>query len=391
MNTTPRVHRFGPASRLLVATLLAASVSVVTSAETASAQRRVESESVEMEIGEQITIPGADVTSYQVSVEGIVEVVYDEASTNFVLAAQRAGVTSLLLIYSDGRQVRYRLSVTTGVPESGTEGGVPVRTNIRLDMYFLQLNDNYSHALGIGWPSSFGGGDLTTNLSVSGPLDALTTTLSLAGNVVQALPRLDLAMSSGWGRIMRQVMVVTANGEEATLDTGGEVNFQIVGTNAVNIRTIRFGSILTVTPRYDPSSRRMDLRLSADISELTPPYQASGPPGRTRTMVTTLVNLVLGESIVLGGLVARSTTEAQGGLPGLSQIPILGVLFGTNSRREENVENYLFIVPTVVEAVSRSESDRITEVLDVYRNYGAIGGRGLGDIDLIEPSPPGYE
>jgi pilus assembly protein CpaC len=392
MNTTHRSLPSAtvPAWMLLLTGILGAAGALAPAA--ASAQRRADGESITMEVGDQVTIPAADVASYQVSVEGVVEVIYDERSTNFVLAAQRAGVTSLLLIYSDGRQVRYRLSVSTGEETTEDSGGVPVRTNIRLDMYFLQLNDNYSHALGIGWPPAFGaGGTLTTALTVAGPPDALATTLSIAGNVVQALPRLDLAMSSGWGRVMRQVMVVTANGEEATVDTGGEVNFRIVSGLAVDIRTIRFGSILTVTPRYDSTTRRIDLQLNADISELTPPYQADGPPGRTRTTVTTLVNLELGESIVLGGLVARSTTEAQGGLPGLSQIPILGVLFGTNSRREENTENYLFIVPTVVEAVSRSESDRITEVLDVYRNFGNIGGRGLGDIELVEPSPSGYE
>jgi pilus assembly protein CpaC len=198
-------------------------------------------------------------------------------------------------------------------------------------------------------------------------------------------------MSTGWGRIVRQLMLVTANGEEATIDAGGEINFQIATGLSVNIRTITFGSILAVTPRYDSSSRRIDLTISADVSELTPPFQAGGPPGRTRTTVSTLVNMELGESLVLGGLVARATNESQGGLPGLSQIPILGVLFGTNARNEVNTENYLFIVPTVVESVPRADADRITEVLDLYRNYGNIGGRGLNDIELIEPSPPGFE
>ena len=35
--------------------------------------------------------------------------------------------------------------------------------------------------------------------------------------------------------------------------------------------------------------------------------------------------------------------------------------------------------------------DRITEALHVYEDYGSIGGHGLGDIELIEPSPPGFE
>lgn len=356
----------------------------------AEAQRRADSESLEMEVGDQVTIPGADVASYSEGTEGIVSVRYDERSTNFVLAAQRPGVTSLLLIYTDGRQVRYRVTVLDPERSVTATGGVPVRENIRMDMYFLQLDDNYTHSIGIGWPSSFGGGDLTPSFVIP-VTPAADPTITISANITQLLPRLDLAMSSGWGRIMRQAMLVTANGEQATINAGGEINFQIITGFSATIRTITFGSILTVTPRYDSTSRRIDLTIAADISELTAPFQAGGPPSRTRTQVTTLVNLELGESLVLGGMVARTTNEVQGGLPGLSQIPILGVLFGTNARNEINTENYLFIVPTVVEAVSRADADRITEVLDLYRNYGAIGGRGLNDIELIEPSPPGFE
>jgi len=354
----------------------------------AEAQRHADSESLEMEVGDQVTIPGADVASYSEGTEGIVSIRYDERSTNFVLAAQRPGVTSLLLIYTDGRQVRYRITVLDPERSVTATGGVPVRENIRLDMYFLQLDDSYTHALGIGWPASFGGGEGFATIAATLPADPAIT---ISATINQVLPRLDLAMSSGWGRIMRQAMVVTANGEEATINAGGEVNFQIATGLSVSIRTITFGSVLTVTPRYDSSSRRIDLTVAADVSELSPPFQAGGPPGRTRTTVTTLVNMELGESLVLGGIVARATNESQGGLPGLSQIPILGVLFGTNARNEINTENYLFIVPTVVESVPRADADRITEVLDLYRNYGSIGGRGLNDIELIEPSAPGFE
>lgn len=375
-----------------VALLLALALtplSYVASPETADAQRRGDAEALEMEVGDQVTIPGADVASYSIAgSEEIVSVRYDERSTNFVIAAQRPGVTSLLLIYNDGRQVRYRITVLDPARSVTATGGVPVRENIRLDMYFLQLTDNYTHSLGIAWPGSYGGGILTANLTSTFIADP---TVTLTGSIEQALPRLDLAQASGWGRIMRQAMLVTANGEEATIDAGGEVNFPVNTGLSASIRTITFGSVLTVTPRYDSSTRRIDLQLSADVSELTAPYVPGGPPGRTRTTVNTLVNLELGESMVLGGLVARAAFEGQGGLPGLSQIPILGVLFGTNTRREENTENYLFIVPTVVESVPRSEADRITEVLELYRNYGTIGGRGLGDIEMIEPSPPGFE
>ena len=87
----------------------------------------------------------------------------------------------------------------------------------------------------------------------------------------------------------------------------------------------------------------------------------------------------------------RTRTQSASGLPGLSQIPIIGVLFGVNERVESTSESLLFIVPTVVQPVPRAQADRISEALRVYESFGSIGGPGLGDIELFEPSPPGYE
>jgi type II secretory pathway component GspD/PulD (secretin) len=123
------------------------------------------------------------------------------------------------------------------------------------------------------------------------------------------------------------------------------------------LRTIRFGTIIEMTPRYDSGSGRVEVQIRADVSELTPPVTGS-IPGRSRTEVRTLVNLELGQSIMLGGLTSRSAQSSQSGLPGLSQIPILGVLFGTNSRREDAQENFVFVVPTVTQAVGRAQIGR---------------------------------
>lgn len=388
--------------RILFALALAlAAPALAPTSAAAQSRTRPDSETLQMEVGDQVTIPGSDVASYSEGTEGVVSVRYDERSMNFVIVAQRSGSTSLLLIYNDGHQVRYRITVL-GDEEIVVAGGVPIRENVRIDVYFVELHQDYRHAIGIGWPPSYGGGELSPSVTYSNTttnrtdmgmtLTTLTDTLSttLAGTINQALPRLDLSQAAGWTRILRHAMVVTANGEEASIDTGGEQNFRVVGGLAAEIRTVRFGSIVTMTPRYDSTTRRIEIHVNADISELTPPVDAN-IPGRTRTVVDSTVNLELGQSIVLGGLVGATARESQGGLPGLSQIPILGVLFGTNNRSEERVENFVFIVPTVVQAVPRADADRIAEALRVYQDFGSIGGHGLDDIELIEPSPPGYE
>jgi type II secretory pathway component GspD/PulD (secretin) len=86
------------------------------------------------------------------------------------------------------------------------------------------------------------------------------------------------------------------------------------------------------------------------------------------------VNLELGQSLVIAGLTARSESHGREGLPGLSQIPILGALFGVHQERSTHSENLIFIVPTVVDAVSLHARERVREALALFDDYN-------GDLD----------
>ncbi|MBN8613838.1 MAG: type II and III secretion system protein [Deltaproteobacteria bacterium] len=371
--------------------LLAVGAPMVTTLVTgeAHAQRRSEARPVELTVGESEAIQNDGVSTFTNGDDTVAQVDYDDNTGNFLVRARRAGETELLLIYDDGRQVRYRITVRARVQAAaGME--VLARDDIRLDLYFVELRESYTHQIGISYPSSFppGGAGFQGELN----FDLVTATLTRAtASITEALlPRLDLAQTAGWARLLRQAVLVTVNGEQATIDAGGEINIVVTAGLQTQLRTIRFGTIIEMTPRYDSSSGRVEVQISADVSELTPPVTGN-VPGRSRTAVTTLVNLQLGQSIMLGGLTSRSTQQSQAGLPGLSQIPILGVLFGSNQRREEAQENFVFVVPTVTQAVGRAQQDRIREALRVYESFGSIGGSGLGDIELVEPSPPNYE
>jgi pilus assembly protein CpaC len=355
---------------------------------TAAAQRRSEARPLELTVGESEAIQNDGVSTFTNGDDTVAQIDYDENTGNFLVRARRAGETELLLIYEDGRQVRYRITVRQRVQAAaGME--VLARDDIRLDLYFVELRENYSHQIGIAYPSALPPANGVTG---SMEFDLITGALtSLTASITDALlPRLDLAQTAGWARLLRQAVLVTVNGEASSIDAGGEINIVVTAGLQTQLRTIRFGTIIEMTPRYDSGSGRVEVQIRADVSELTPPVTGN-VPGRSRTEVRTLVNLELGQSIMLGGLTSRSTQQSQTGLPGLSQIPILGVLFGSNQRREDAQENFVFVVPTVTQAVGRAQQDRIREALRVYESFGSIGGSGLGDIELVEPSPPGYE
>lgn len=329
-----------------------------------------------LEVSEQRVLSSAGVSSYSEGLPGIVDVRLTQDGSQFVIVGQRAGVTSLLLVMADGTQLQYRITVeapdgaradATAQPQA--VGRVDARDNVRLDFYFVQLSRDDRDRIGVAWPAVFGAG------SMSASYDLLQTSFTDASATVtdQALPRLDFARAKGWAKLLRQAAVITANGTEATFSGGGEVNLPVESALSVGVRQITFGSNVRVLPRYDRESGRIELIIHAEVSDLSSDH-GSGVPGRVTAGLDTVVNLELGQSLVLAGLTAQSQSSSNTGLPWLSQIPILGRLFGSVESRSERSENLIFIVPSVVDAVTRDAHERVREALDVFRTYD-------GDLD----------
>jgi pilus assembly protein CpaC len=345
--------------------------------------RAEQSLELQLEVSEQRVIPSAGVSSYSEGLAGIADVRLTQDGTQFVIVGQRPGTTSLLLVMADGSQRQYRISVAAPqqTADAGAERGavrVDARDNVRLDFYFVQLSRDDADRVGIAWPSTFGGGSISASYDLAGG----SWTEASAALTEQALPRLDFARAQGWAKLLRQAAVITANGAEASFSGGGEVNLPVESALSVGVRQIAFGSSVRVQPRYDRESGRIELTIHAEVSDLASDH-GSGVPGRVTSTLDSVVNLELGQSIVLAGLTARSESSSRAGLPGLSQIPLLGVLFGSTENRSEQSENLIFIVPSVVDAVSLDARDRVREALELFRHYdGDLEATRLRGIPL---------
>ncbi|MFK8001398.1 MAG: hypothetical protein AB8H86_17515 [Polyangiales bacterium] len=370
-------------SKSLTAALSALLILVVS-----PAYAQEEGEPITLEIGEQRTLAASGVASYSVGGRrGTIDVRLNQTETRFIIVAQAAGTASLLLIMRDGTQVQHPITVASGEPEEEDPSAVNVRENIRLDLYFVQLSDSYSHAIGIAFPSVIGADANSAssfNLNLSGATGGDTST-TFQLSALSFLPRIDIAQNNGWARLYRQGTLITANNTEATFRAGGEQNVITQNTLGTQLVRIEFGTDIACKPRYDADTGRVELRITASVSDLTGDG-GSGVPGRTITNIDTLVNLELGQSIVLAGFVARSENRARSGLPGLSQIPVLGALFGSHSRRFEESEGLMFVVPSVADAVPLRRRNRIEEAM---RSYDDFSG-GVDEVDLNDqPTVPG--
>jgi pilus assembly protein CpaC len=329
--------------------------------EPAQEQRPDEERRIDLVLGEQTTISAEDVAKYSPSDE-IIDVRLPSDGRQFIVVGAKPGTATLLLVMRDGRKVTYTITVR--------DDTVKKRDNIRLDFYFVELTRSSAHQVGIGWPGTINGtasANLTTDL-VSG------STAGTAVVAAEALPRIDLAQQGGWARIYRQASVIVANGEKGDFNTGGEVNIKVSNALATGLEQIKFGSAVQVQPRYDRRSGRIEIRISADISDLAEP-SSDGVPGRTVSTLSTLVNVELGQSIVLAGADSRNATKGSDGLPGLSRIPILGFLFGSHSGSKRHTENFILIVPTVIEAYDNSARDLVDHAFSIYSDFEGDHGK----------------
>ena len=355
------------------------------------AQDEEDDRELTVRVGEQTSLSAAGVQSYSEGVRGVADVRLTRDQTRFIIVGEREGQTSLLLLMEDGGQVQYKITVIGDTVVGADPNAVGVRENIRLDLYFVRVEDSYSHAIGIGFPGSIGGPDSEIEASFEyerpvedGVIQTVTNTTQL-GLVTQAiLPRIDIAQSNGWARIYRQAALITANGVEAKFSAGGEINVAVQSGIQGTLQQIEFGTTLSCLPRFDPESGRIELQVQAELADLSDD-RGTGLPGLSTHSIDTRVNLELGESLVLAGFVAQSEVRNRRGLPGLSQIPILGALFGSHSRRYEASEGLMFIVPSVVDAVPLRERNRIEELMRHYEEFS-------GDVDEVEildhPRPP---
>ncbi|HEY8432541.1 MAG TPA: pilus assembly protein N-terminal domain-containing protein, partial [Sandaracinaceae bacterium] len=115
---------------------------------------------LELQVGDQTTLSAIGVERYSEGVPGVVDIRVTERE--FIIAALRPGQTSLVLFYENGRQVRYRIRVRQPGEGDARPGSVEQRETVRLDMYFVELNESYGHSLGVGFPGTIGGPNVGT-------------------------------------------------------------------------------------------------------------------------------------------------------------------------------------------------------------------------------------
>lgn len=155
-------------------------------------------------------------------------------------------------------------------------------------------------------------------------------------------------------RVLSNPSVLVQDNHNATIQIGRQQPIKTattVATSNLVTESISYkdtGVMLSVTPSVNAGGTvTMDIvQQVTDVGEID---AATGQRNFLTRQIQSRVAVRSGETVVLGGLIRDNETNGSSGLPGLSQIPVLGALFGTQTKQRDRTELLVLLTPRALE------------------------------------------
>ncbi|MDH5784169.1 MAG: type IV pilus secretin PilQ [Chromatiales bacterium] len=157
---------------------------------------------------------------------------------------------------------------------------------------------------------------------------------------------LSALQTEGRGEVLSNPRVITSNQKSASIEQGVEIPYQESSSSGATSTAFKKAVLsLNVTPQITPDDRVvMDLTVNKD--SVGGIY--SGIPSINTRSITTQVLVDNGDTVVLGGVYEQSVSEGETKVPLLGDIPLIGMLFRSKSRKESKQELLIFVTPKIL-------------------------------------------
>jgi general secretion pathway protein D len=154
--------------------------------------------------------------------------------------------------------------------------------------------------------------------------------------------------------IVSRPVVVASNNEVAEINVGSQRPYVEIQRSLPTdvpqrdqiVQYMDVGTKLTVRPTISADGY-VQMHVTQHVNAATSETAFDAPVISTRSVSTHLV-LKDGQTIVLGGVTDQQKEFVTGGIPFASRLPIVGGLFGRQTRRATETELFLFLTPTVL-------------------------------------------
>jgi MSHA biogenesis protein MshL len=284
-----------------------------------------------------------------------------------------------------------------------------IERQIILESKIIEVDLNSGTQTGINWSAFHNGAGARTSGGMTNPNASLSPTGTVSDNLLAATPGtallqngastnalfgiafqtnnfaalLEFLQTQGELQVLSSPRIAAMNNQQAVLKVGTD-DFFVTGvtTNIASGATANGGPVITPTITVQPFFSGVALDITPSIDEdgsviLHVHPSVSSVSERSKVVnLGTLGNYTLplasstvsetdtvvrahdGNIVAIGGLMKTSDSRSSAGMPGLSTVPGLGLLF--SSRQESHVKQELVILikPTVVRSDDQLEAGR---------------------------------
>ncbi|MBU6429348.1 MAG: hypothetical protein KGR26_10080, partial [Cyanobacteria bacterium REEB65] len=191
---------------------------------------------------------------------------------------------------------------------------------------------------------------------------ATSLTFTALGNVTANFnARLDWAIQNNYATVLANPEVAAQDNKTAQIDIVNKhpvikTSVDSVGRAFSEVGFQDVGQELKITPRIDTKGFvTLDLQptISADSGDVI--VNGNPVPVIDSRSIQTTMRVKDGESIVIGGLKRKDTTNSVEKMPILGDIPILGRLFQTTTQSEDDSEIIIVVTPHITTRLAGSQ------------------------------------
>ncbi|WP_298581377.1 type II secretion system secretin GspD [uncultured Luteimonas sp.] len=156
-------------------------------------------------------------------------------------------------------------------------------------------------------------------------------------------------------RLLQTPSVFVRNNAEAEFNVGDRIPVSTVSVNPIlgsdnsltSVQYLETGTILKVRPRVTQDGT-VFLDIVQEISAPAGQPDNNGNYRITTRRLKTEAAAQDGDTVMLAGLITDGVERGAGGIPGLSRIPVLGALFGTQRSNTSRSETIVLITARIV-------------------------------------------
>ena len=264
-----------------------------------------------------------------------------------------------------------------------------------------------SSQLGVQWALNAAAANMSGSNSASGTTSTSSTpiiagahpsiTLGTGGIAIAYLNSagnmgvmLNMLASNSRANVLSSPRILARNGEMASIQVGSQIpTINMQQTNAAtggtgvlqSVQYLSTGVILNVKP-FIYAGDRIDLDITQEVSGSTSVGVAGSPVIDTRKIETHL-SLKDGSPVMIGGLISRSDSHSDTGVPLLKDIPVLGQLFRNSTNQKQKTELIVLITPYIV-----SDDHDAQEITSAFRNQLGEWAKPDSTVPLVKKAMP---